>query len=277
MREMETNVLGKLVGSAEVVGYELPPELVDAWNIYLRTKALVMPEPQPLGIEAAAARIVSSAASGEDPDLSALVREVDQSNRDRHATAEARRILDLAHEQAANAATNLASDLTERIITDHLRPAFDDVHEQARKYAATLAGYGSLDPYTLITAPAKARNAYAELPGLVERRLGIFAARRWVNIIGHREPQHDVQHMFGEFADPLAFHPTWRPPAKVQPVPAPEDPIKRLMWVVSDEAAPGKLWLPTVAEQDAAWQAKFGEAQTRRRNAHDNTVAIAGG
>jgi hypothetical protein len=103
----------------------------------------------------------------------------------------------------------------------------------------------------------------------------LYTARRWANTIGHREPEHDGSHLFAEFADPLALSPWWKPPAPIPQTPAPQDPVERLLWLVSEAAAPAKPWLPTVAEQDEAWWARFGEAQQTRARAHHDALAIS--
>ncbi len=273
MSRMEINTLTSLVESAEAVGYTLPSELLDAHRTYVRVKAVEIPQPKTLEADTAAARIVSAVAAGETPDPSALAHEVNRAALAGRDYDQAKIVMGLAVEQAGNAATNLASDLTEQIIVKHLRPALEQVHREAREVAGALKGYG-LDPHTLITAPAKARNAYGSLPTLVARRKGIYRARRWANTIGNREPQHDVMGMFVEFERPLAFHPHWKLPAQIPGVPAPEDETERLIWVVSEAAAIGQPWLPTVEEQDAAWWAQFGKGVETRASKHRDGLAI---
>ncbi len=130
------------------------------------------------------------------------------------------------------------------------------MHDQAREIAAALTGYG-LDAHTLIKAPAKARNAYLRLPELVSRKAAILEARSRVNAIGHRTPEHDAQGLFATFREPMRFFPTWRLPAPIPRLPFPEDGTERLLWIVGPEAQAAEPWLPTVAEQDAAWLAQF--------------------
>lgn len=62
--------------------------------------------------------------------------------------------------------------------------------DQARVAAGVLAGYG-LSLERRITAPAKVRNAYAELPRLVSQRQAIYTARRQTNQLGRLVPVHD--------------------------------------------------------------------------------------
>ena len=162
----------------------------------------------------------------------------------------------------------------EAVIAEHLRPALEDVYERARVCAEALGG--DLDVHRLLTAPDKARKAYSELTHLAARRRMLFEARRQVNTVGHRVPEHDVQGMFVEFQSPHVLVPGFTPGStgRWPGVPAPADDRERLLWVVSDAVAAARPWLPTVAEQDAAWDAVFGEAQQMRVQAQRDAAAI---
>ena len=273
MSRMETTALTQLVQSAEGAGYTLPTELLDAYATYHRVKALEVPEPAVLDAEGAASRIVSATAAGETVDLIAAACQWERATRDTQTASQAQMLVNAATEQAAHLAAGLADTLTEQIITEHLRPALEAVYAKTREVAAALEGYG-LDPHTLVTAPTKARSAYAALPGLVTRRQMIYTARPLVNALGYRKPQHDVNGLFAELADPMALSPTWRPPMAVPQIPAPTDPTERLLWIVTDAAAPAKPWLPTVEEQDEAWWAQFGDAVDNMAQRHRDGLAI---
>ena len=274
MSRGENTALTAVMTSAEFGGYTLPAELVDAYRTYQRVKELKIETPPTLDAETAAARIVSATASGETADLTAMAVEVAEIELSRHRHAEAQHILQLAVEQAGHKATILCSDLTEKIITEHLRPALKKLHEQAREVRAMLDGYDIDNPHTIVTAPTKVRNAYGQLPELVARRSAIFTARSRVNFIGHREPKHDASGLYIELETPLALSPSWKPPARIPPIPAPIDPTARLLWVVSPEAAIAKPWLPTRDEQDAAWWEQFGDRQSRNQNSADLARAM---
>lgn len=130
-------------------------------------------------------------------------------------------------------------------------PAADDITPMV-----DVVEFTGVQPYKLVMFGEN-----GQLPRLVTRRQLIFTARRWANTIGNRTPQHDTEGLFAEFENPTALTPGWR--QGMRPViPAPEDPTERLLWAVSDPTAPAKPWLPTVAEQDAAWWAKV-RASTR--------------
>lgn len=272
MSRMQMTQLTNLIDGTEAGGYTLPDDITNAVRTHARVKALELAAPATLDFDTAAARVVSAAASGEAVDVLALGREIHDVERGRLAHDAATRLLGEAIEQAANLAVNTAADLTEAVIAHHLRPALEDVHEKAREAAAGLDGYG-LDTHALLTAPAKARNAYMTLSGLVARRDLILTARRWANTIGLRQPQHDGEYLFASFRDPLALVPGWKPGARIPQLPVPEDPSARLLWIVGDGAV-AKPWLPTMAEQDAAWWDRFGEAQQMRAQAHRDALAI---
>jgi hypothetical protein len=265
---MEITVLTKLVDSREGAGYTLPPELVEAYDTYRRVNACTVPEVPDLDLGSAAARAVAEVAAGKAPDLLSLGRELAEARVQREAHDHAADVRREAVEQAAGAAANLCRDLVDRIIVDHLRPALDALHAEARAVAEALEGYG-LDAHRLITAPAKARNAYSTLPALVARHDGITAARRLANSLDQRTPEHDTQGQFATFRDPAALFPGWdyTSSARMPRIPFPEDPSARLLWMVSEPAQQAQPWLPTVTEQDTAWLKHYGEVIERRRNA----------
>lgn len=273
MSRMEINALKALADAAEVGGYTLPAELTSALTAYSRTLEVTLPEPTPFNAEAAAARLVATLAKGDTMDPAYLVQEATDAQTMHVAVEHARTVVKLAVEQAADTATLLAADMADRIIADHLRPAFHQLLDETREVAAALNGH-SLSLGALITAPAKVRNAYAKLPELAARHRLILEARKRANAIGHRTPKHDTEALFGTFEDAMALRPGWKAPARIPRVDAPSDPVEYLLWLVSPEAAPGKPWLPTVAEQDAAWWKQFGEAQTMRIQAHRNAHAV---
>jgi hypothetical protein len=266
MARKELTAVTNLITSAESGGYGLPKEIIDAYQTLLAVKALEIPSPKPFDVETAAARVVSSVAAGKGADIVAATKQLITFNAEAAAYDSAKSVLALAIEQAANAAYMITFDSCERVITDFMRPALHKVHDEARQAAGALKGY-SLDPVALMSAPAKARDAFTQLPLLVHRRKAIFEGRAIINRIGARVPQHDEANLYGEFESPLSFFPWWIPTSRVPEFPAPTDPAARLLWVVG-EGAIAKPWLPTVAEQDAAWWAQFGvDVETRRQTA----------
>jgi len=274
MTRAQINTLTSLIDNADAGGWTLPADVLAAHRIYRQVSALDLDPPAALDAYTAAARIVTATTAGEPVDPLAAGRELRHADDERQAHDLAKRILQLAVDQAATAAGNLAADRTEQIIAKHLAPALEDVHALAREAAAALKGH-ALDGPSMAAAPQKARAAYISLAGLVTRRQLIFTARRWANSIGYRVPQHDDAGLFAEFANPTAIMPGWK--LGMRPaINAPEDPTERLLWVVSDQVAPAKPRLATVREQDESWQAVFGEAQRQRQAAALGARAYAG-
>ena len=255
--------LRDLVTGAEGGGYTLPTELLDAYATFVRVKALSMPTPQVLDPDTAAARIVSATAAGEPVDLVAIATEVAEIELGKQRHDQAAHIMRLAIEQAGERAQHLAADMVERVITEHLRPAHEHVLEQAREVAAALDGYAIDNTHALLGAPTKVRTAYLKLPELVARRSVILTARRMINALGYRDAKHDNGGLFASFRTPLALKSATV--LRVPPIPWPDDPTARLLWVVSAAAAPGQPWLPTISEQDAAWMDEYGEAVKARQ------------
>ena len=150
MSRAEILSLTNLVDASSGGGYTLPAEVTDAYATYCRVRAIEVPEPNPLHLDTAAARLVSAVAGGTSADVLELGTAVAQAETDRQATEKARAVLAAAIEQTGNAATSVASDRTETIISQHLRPALAEVYARAREVSAHLDGYG-LDPHQLIT------------------------------------------------------------------------------------------------------------------------------
>jgi len=253
--------------------YTLPGELLDAWAVSERVRALSVTVPARLSDDDAAAGLVAAVAAGEQPDLVKLGEELSRGETKTEAYRHAQRVLTAAVGEADRRAVSIASDVVETVIRDHLRPALMDVHDKAREAAAALDGYGDLDPVRLVNAPAKARAAFAELPVLVARRRLIFAARRSANRIGNRQPEHDATELFVEFAAPFALAADFNRNG-LKSV-APQDPVAYLLWVSSDAAAAGRPWMPTIKEMDEAWWDQFGEGVEMRRRAASDARAIA--
>lgn len=257
-----------LVSAAEESGYSLPEALTTAHATLVAVKTLTIPTPPTLDNTTAAARAITATAAGKPVDLLALAGEVADAQLGRQRYEQAQLILALAIEQAGERAQHLASDIVEQVITQHLAPALEQVHAQAREVGAALGDY-SLDAHTLLAAPAKVRAAYLKLPELVARSAAIWKARRLISTLGYRVAQYDVMGLFAEFKTPLALYPNLTAPtSRPGRIPAPEDPTARLLWVVGPEGAAGHPWLPSVAEQDAAWLAQFGpEARAKEARA----------
>lgn len=261
-----------LVESREAGGYTLPDALVAAFDQYQAVKTVALPEPDQLDADTAAARLRADLAAGKAPDLAAAADQVRRAQ-DQQAMLEiARRVRDQAVEQASDQVGIVASDTADAVIAEHLRPAWAEVHDQTRKAAAQLKGH-PLELGALIGAPTKVRDAYLTVRGLAERRSVILRARGWANSAGMRQPQHDSADMFALLEDPWKLFPDRKPSSRMPPFPIPDDDVAAMLWWGTD-AELARPWLPTVAEQDAAWWKQFGESVEKIGRYHRDARAI---
>ncbi|MDP9395574.1 MAG: hypothetical protein M3Q27_15555 [Actinomycetota bacterium] len=271
--------LSTLTQSATAGGYTLPTDVVDAHAVWQRLRQVELPTPRQLHIEDAAGRIVHTVTRGEALDLLEVGAEFDRVERERRAYDQALTVLRLAVEQAGNAAVNAASDAADRIVTEHLRPAHTALLQRVREVVELLrphidAAY-HLDAHGVMTASAKVRAAYLEVPALVDRWRLINDARNRANLIGLRTVEYDHDGVFATFENPMALVPGWTPTVGMPRIPFPEGATARLLWIASEEVAPARPWLPTFAEQDAAYWSIFGEQITQARQNQHNMRAMA--
>jgi hypothetical protein len=253
--------LGDLIAGAEAGNYTLPERLVTAYRAYDRLRRADISLPAVFDEKAAADRIVTAATAGESVDPLGLCREVHRSRSDQVLYREARTILDQAVVRAADVAVAQAGEATDQIIVEHLRPAHVEVIARARAVAARLGPYiddrFELDTAGIMTATVKVRKAYLALAELTRRHGAVLVARDTANAIGEHTPRDDQSGLFSMFEDPLAIARDGRFERQIPRPLVPEDETRRLLWLASDQAAIGRPWLPTVAEQDAAWAASF--------------------
>ena len=256
-----TRVIDAVVNGQAVGHYTLPDALLAAHDDVARIAGLALPAYQQIHFADAGCGLVDAAARGEEPDVAGLLDEL----RGVVAEADARRLAELALVEAREVATTrLVSAVratADETITGHLRPAHDEILEQARAAVADLDGHPPV-PAELINASAKIRGAYGRLGDLAHRLDLVRRARSTIIGITGQTATHDVNGLFSGFANPLVFWGGQPPPAMAR-IPAPVDPIPRLAWLVGDGAA-GEPWLPTIAEQDAAWEASTYGERTRQ-------------
>jgi hypothetical protein len=264
-----------LVDQQEAGGYTLPRPLLDAYQRSIAAAAILAPPSQAFAPQDAADQIVRCLTDGADPDLADLAQRV------RHATEAgndrelAHRILAVAAEMTQNTAVNIAADLADVVITDHLRPVFAANLERVAGHGTILGGY-PLDTRALISAPAKVRSAWTAVKACADRHRLLIEARSRVNTAGLRQPQRDTTGMYAAFELPRALFPGLSDQARMPQLPFPADPVDMMLWLVGD-AARAKPWLPTVDEQDAAWWAQHGEGVEKRRTGQAMAEAAVGG
>lgn len=261
---MSTRLITDIIKSCQAGSYTLPATVLEAHQVSERVQALTLPHARTLHFEDAGRALVDAVASGEDPDLTGMLDAIQASRlaAETHFTASA--ALTAAHEAAGNRLLSAVRASAEDIISNHLRAVFDDVLAQTR---AAVNDLGTHPPVAalLLDAPAKVRTAYNTLGQLRHRLSIIRRSRDNVNTVTESRPALDVSGLYADFQNPT--HWTRGVAARISAFPSPSDPVEYLVWLVG-EAQPAQPWLPTVVEQDAAYQAgPFGEAQRNQAGA----------
>ncbi len=241
-------------------GYQLPADVLAAVDVYTAAKALPVPEPAPLRfLEDAAAQAVDSLTRGETPDPLALAGAVADGKDQADQAESTKRLVAIATEQAAARAIATTTAAAEAIIAECLQPAYADVLDQASRHAPALRDYRADSGWD---APPKARAARAAMVDVAARYRALQEARAACVGLGGVEPARDQHGQFSLLREPQALEPGYTVNRPLPPPDLPRDTLAAVLWLVTD-AAPATPWLPTVAEQDKAWLALFGEAQQR--------------
>lgn len=267
--------LSRLVDHQEAGGYTLPTGVLDAYTAHQAAKAIAVPgQPPVLHPDDAAAGLVDDLLAGGDVDLDGAASALDGAREAARRVELAGQLHALIVERTGQLAASAAIGAADRVITDSLRPPYEQVLAEAAGHAERLGGH-RLDG-TGWDAPTKVRTARRELAELADRLRALRDARQLVSTIAEAQPQHDVQHMFALLRRPQVLAPGWEPDARPLPRPdVPADPVAGLLWLVT-VAQPAEPWLPTVGEQDSAWLAVFGESRQHRRSAAVSARAHAG-
>lgn len=240
--------------------YTLPSELLELRAAVDHLAALPVPSAAEEGAlrQTLVESTMAAARRGEDPpDVAAVL----EARRDREL-AELRRgvVLD-AGDRLAGELNTATADRADEIIAEHLRPALERVMADARKQAAAFAPHGQTRE-ALFTAPAKARQSYLEFTEAAGKYTVIRAARQVLERLGAR-PQHDELGLFSEVRNAAQLWPEQFREGRASaaaPPPWHGDSVTRLAWFVSHDA---DVWMPTPAQQDAAWYAVLGERLER--------------
>jgi len=173
-------------------------------------------------------------------------------------------VLERAHSETAAELLGFIHDSAAVIVTDYLRPAFDRLVTAFEAAASVLPEAPTTD--VLMRAPDKVRKTWLALDDDVSKHARITATAVRLNRLS--PPVHDVE---GEFASLTNVRAIW-PDYGVGRTPPWEDTDPRLTRLAIIRAG-GDMWLPTSAERDAAWWAKYG-AQVEK--ARGNRFALEG-
>jgi len=245
---------GALLTGHDAGHFDLPADVMRA----RRAETTIAARLAAVRTELAAANLdIATATAGEKiADLVTAGRKMaDHPGSDILAADDRRRQL-IFDEAAVSEAQRVASerfrlvlrDAAERIVTDALRPAFDEVIARVRELAPTLAGLDLDSAEDMTKATDEAREARTVLQGQVPR---------WTAILGAHGRLLGFDRESAAYT-PLRSVDTLYPRrtvimGKVAPPPWPSDPMARLLWYV---ITPGvELWLPTLDEEQAAYEA----------------------
>jgi len=248
---MSTVHANRLIEGRQAGGYTLPAEVLDAHATREVVKALRLPPPATLHPGDAGSALVDTAAKGEQPDIDAMVaalREVLAATAAHNTAAQA---MAAANQVAADRLASAVAAQADVIIVEHLRPAYAKILERA---AAAVADLGGRAPVAaqLLDAPAKVRTAFATLGDLRFRLSAVRQARNDAIAATGARPTLDAENLYADFQVPE--HWTGGKAIRMAGFPSPTDPHEYMVWLVTD-AAGAQPWLPTLVEQDDAYDA----------------------
>jgi hypothetical protein len=252
--------------------YDLPTELIEARAGLLRLdEAAAAAQAETRDIAAEQRRLIdathSAAVAGKTwPDVSSI----EKTRAAEVARSDRVQILQTAREELAGALNATIAMQASTVISDYLRPKHDEAVKRFRDLADLVPHDASADQ--LVGAPEKTRKAWLNLDDAVldYARVSSAASR----LIRLAPPQHDERDEFASMRNlteiwPAWAGPTWQPKAPPWPT---DDDRRRVLWLVSHGA---DLWLPTAAERDQAWLAKYGQEVEHQRHLRSQARAYS--
>lgn len=262
---------GRLTTLARIIdlqtpgGFDLPEELLTAARLPTTITELPLPQPDPFSIDQAAWLVREDLAAGRTPDLTGAARRILDVRQSKNVTDVAAQILADAREQATHAALNTTQDLCNTVITKHLQPAFASVLTTAAKLGKALNGQ-ALDDRSLVTAPEQVRTAWSDMRGLADRYSALRSAREAINFAAALTVQHDAQQQFAAFQYPHRMSGYVVGSGQPPRIEEPTDPVMRMLWLTGP-AKVASPWLPTIEQQDQAYQDVYSQSAIQRSNA----------
>lgn len=250
-----------LIGNAEAGAYTLPQELTDAVDVVARldaarldaarnrndkTKSLSWIQ-NTLEAEAHTAAIKGSPLDGFGAEMleeERLIKERDY----------LLRVLSGAAASAEGDVFRLVNTKADQILSEHLRPALDEVIAEAARLAAVTPAQAD----AAIELGDKVAQAYIDFRKVSARYQLIRGGQQALTRARTHKPQGVAFHEFRNAGDiglvqAVIEGRNWRL--------LPEDPVERLHAIVTGEPEP---WMPTLQEQDEAWRAGSSEAAAAR-------------
>lgn len=273
MSTAQLSMVRSLIDSSGPGGYTLPKELATAWSTYTALSATTLEPPAAVYFEQLAEELVAQVAAGKPADGKKAAGVLAAGFAEAELHRQQALILAKATELAVDRAVGVVFAAVDDIIEHCLAPALADMFDQARGCATLLAGRG-VEPAVLLDAqvPQEVRDAFQRLGALADRRSIIWSAYDRINRLAGRQPENDVNGEFLHFEMPAKL-PGWAGAGLWPGLDriAPQAPVERMLWFVSDEVAAAKPWMPTFEQRDEAWLRVHGEALEQQRAA----VALA--
>lgn len=251
-----------LHGGAQQRHYTLPEPVTDAYKAALRGHQAADEAPghgDRAHVTTRRKLIADTTAAirdgGELPDLVAGHKALLDAEQHEQAITEARGLLEKAADQLTAHADSAVHTHSQRIITDHLRPALDEVYAEAH---ALTEQHGpkllSGEAETAMRTGEAAAAAWLRIEELARRQQSIIAMHRELSRRGVRSDTDNggdgwFRLMRLDPRDKLLFGDNWSRHAAINgKVPWPQDHRGFLVWLVSTPEL--ELWLPTAAERD---------------------------
>jgi len=258
--------LAHLFGPADAGLYTLPDEITALRAAADRLTATTgaVPVPVPHNVMAKLTEATKQAAiNGTDlPDPDAVLAAEQAQQVEQHR----QRIVADATEQLGEQLLRTIGDLADTIIVTHLRPVFDELLDGLVQSLALTAKYP--DPMAALQAPASVRTSLTAQPDMYARYNAILGAHEVLARVG-TGPQRDVEGIFSSMRNAEQIWPRAQRPRMSCPWPA---GLAGLAWLIQNDGGP---WLPTFAEQDAAYEEAYGAREQELLDYHRSAAAMA--
>lgn len=241
--------------------YTLPDELVKHRDTYLQLQALPYPKPPENSWETIAriaAETVNAVHDGTKlPDPAAIEKA-------RQAERVYQDVLDMMASCLDIAASRLREAVHSRglaVITDHLKPAHDQLWQDYKTAWRTLQEHGDTEPRRLLAAPSKVRKASDQCDQLAEQYQTLRTARSTLALHGFACPDDPT----GKYLAIRNYHQL--SPSRLFNARPPWHGMNTRQFLGWHAANGGQLWMPTPDEQAQAVLDDAPETSPLRRAA----------
>ncbi len=249
-----TRVKG-LVQRAELGGWEVPEPILFAIAREQSLRAALTDTNRRLGDRPDLLGELTEAVTDAGTVPPALTRRIGALHTEQEALKQQANLLTMVVEQAQERVVGAAQGLAEEILTQHLRPALEEVLAVVRKHAPAAGNIPWDDFDKAMEAPEPEREAYLAVRAAQKRYSALRGAQEvcyWLTV-GENEGTQRLSEIRN-------LHEVWpsyafRQPSNIPPWPT--NPMARLVWLVTSGAKP---WMPTYEEIEAEYLARRAAA-----------------